>query len=94
MQVKSYAFDFRTFTPAVQTQYGVYNDEFVTFGTFTTAAGNPLEDEEMLLKVMEDEDGAVTDRTTFRFENNELHFQKDVNAELTDPEVNHAIINT
>ena len=78
----------------MQTQYGVYNDEFVTFGTFTKEAGNPLDDEEVLLRVMEDEDATVSDRTTFRFENNSLHFQKDVNTELADPHVNHAIDNT
>ena len=78
----------------MQTQYGVYNDEFVTFGTFTSEAGNPFEDEEVLLRVMDDQDATVSDRTTFRFENNALHFQRDVNEELSDPEVNHAIANT
>lgn len=88
------AFDFRTFTPAMNTQYGVYNDEFVTFGTFTSEAGNPLEDEETLLRIMEDSDSQVADKTTFRFENNELHFEREVNEELTDAEVNHAIEST
>lgn len=78
----------------MNTQYGVYNDEFVTFGTFTSEAGNPLEDEETLLRIMEDSDSQVADKTTFRFENNELHFEREVNEELTDAEVNHAIEST
>ena len=38
----------------MQTQYGIYDDEFVTFGTLITEAGNPLDDEEVLLGVMDD----------------------------------------
>ena len=78
----------------MQTQYGIYNDEFVTYGTFTAEAGNPLDDEEVLLGVMDDSNSQVADKTTFRFENNELHFERDVNEDLTDAEVNHAIAST
>ena len=94
VQVKSWGMDFRTFTPSMQTQYGIYNDEFVTYGTFTTEAGNPLDDEEVLLNVMDDASSVVADKTTFRFENNELHFGREINEDLTDAEVNHAIKST
>ena len=39
----------------MQNQYGVYSDDFVTFGTFDKEAGNPLDDEELLLKIVSDE---------------------------------------
>ena len=73
VQVKSFGMDFRTFTPFVQTQYGVYSDDFISFGTFDKSVGNPLEDEEVLLKIVEEptgEDSIVLDKTTFNFEDN------------------------
>lgn len=33
----------------------------------------------------------LEDQTTFKFQNNELHFKREVNPELTDAEVNHAV---
>ena len=96
VQVKSFVFDFRTLTPAFQTHYGVYNDEFVTYGTFTSEAGNPLENESVLLKIVQDPGTApsVVDKTTFRFENNKLLFERDVNAEKADIEINHSVPQT
>lgn len=64
----------------------------ITYGTFEK--GNPLEDEEALLKIVEDGDSSVLDKTTFKFENNQLSFSKDVNAEKSDAELNHAIEET
>lgn len=58
----------------MKTQYGVYNDDFVTFGSFPGEVGSPLDDEELLLKIVEDQHPSIGDRTTFRFENNEVHF--------------------
>ena len=52
VQVKNYVFDLQTLTFAIQNQYGVYSDDFVTYGTFDKDAGNPLEDEELLLKIV------------------------------------------
>ena len=43
---------------------------------------------------MDDSSSSVADKTTFRFENNELHFAREVNEDLTDAEVNHAIEST
>ena len=43
---------------------------------------------------MDDSNSQVADKTTFRFENNELHFEREVNEDLTDAEVNHAIAST
>ena len=61
--------DWRTFTPQLKTFYGVYSDDFITFGEFAKEAGNPLENEEVLLKVVDEsaENTVVPQRTTFRF---------------------------
>ena len=40
--------------PTMINQYGVYNDQFVTFGTWAPGAGNPMEDDELLLKIVND----------------------------------------
>ena len=81
----------------MQTQYGVYSDDFVTFGTFDKEAGNPLDDEEVLLKIVSEDTGensVVLDKTMLKFENNELFFSKEVNQDKSDAEVNHAIEET
>ena len=92
VQVKAFVMDFRTFTPQIKTLYGVYSDDFITFGEFAKSAGNPLENEEVLLKVCDEEDRSVVpERTTFRFENNQLHFKREVNGEVVDTEIEHAI---
>ena len=36
----------------------------------------------------------IADKTMFKFENNELYLSKEVNAEKSDPETNHAIEET
>ena len=86
-------FDFRTFLPIMNTQYGVYNDDFVTFGTYTDE-GSPLENEEVLLQIVEDQHPNIGDRVTFRFENNDVYFQRDVNSDLMNTDVHHQFENT
>ena len=66
----------------------------VTFGTFEKGSGNPLENEELLLKVTEDaagEHSPVVDKVTFKFENDQVSFARAVNEEKSDADVNHAI---
>ena len=95
MHVKGYGFDFRTLTPQTINQYGIYSDDFVTFGTFSAQAGNPLDNEEILLKIVDENSSSeVVDKTTFRFDQNNLTFEREVNGELSDIEVNHAIPST
>ena len=97
VQVKSFVLDLQTLTLGMQTQYGVYSDDFVTFGTFDKEAGNPLDDEEVLLKIVSEDTGensVVLDKTMLKFENNELFFSKEVNQDKSDAEVNHAIEET
>lgn len=52
VHVKSFVFDFQTLTPSWSNQFGVYSDDFVTFATFSKDAGNPIDNEELLLKVV------------------------------------------
>ena len=93
VEVRTMGFDFRTFLPIMNTQYGVYNDDFVTFGTYTDE-GSPLENEEVLLQIVEDQHPNIGDRVTFRFENNDVYFQRDVNSDLMNTDVHHQIENT
>ena len=56
VKVKAFVMDWTTFTPQLKTLYGVYSDDFITFGEFSKESGNPLVNEEVLLKVCDDED--------------------------------------
>ena len=67
VKVKSFVFDLRTMTIGFNTQYGIYSDDFITYGSFEKDAGNPLEDDEILLKIVEDDNTIVSDKTSFKF---------------------------
>jgi len=69
----------------------VYSDDFITFGDFGKDA-NPLEDEELLLKVVDENDTVtVPERTTFRFQDNGLTFKREINGEVLDAEIEHEV---
>jgi hypothetical protein len=53
---------------------------------------NPLENEELLIKI-NDESDLVTciDRTTLKFRDNRLSYQREINPELMDPELHNSI---
>lgn len=92
VKVKAFIMDWRTLTPQFKTFYGVYSDDFITFGEFKKEAGDPFHDEELLLKVVDENDKTtVPDRFTFKFENNALIYKREVNAEVKDPEIEHAV---
>ena len=96
MQAKSFVVDFRTLTMSMNTQYGVYSDNFVTFGTFDKDEA-PMDNDESLLKVMDADitgDSGVLDKTTFKFEGNSIYFSKEVNEEKQDGDINHAVEET
>lgn len=60
-----------------KTLYGVYSDDFITYGEFSKEAGNPLEDEETLIKICDDNDRTtVPDKTTFSFKDNKLSYKR------------------
>lgn len=97
VQAKSFVVDFRTLTVSMNTQYGVYSDNFVTYGTFAKGSESPMDNDELLLKVMDADvsgDSGLIDKTSFKFEGNEIYFSKEVNEETEDPELNHAIEET
>ena len=83
--------DIRTLTPYMNTYHGVYGEDFVSYGRLV-GTSNPLDDDNTLLKVI---DGSaehdVIDRHNWRFENNQVTYSRDVNAEHLDSEVEHAI---
>lgn len=92
VKVKAFVMDWRTFTPQLKTLYGVYSDDFITFGEFSKEVGNPLDNEELLLKVCDEQDQTtVPERTTFRFENNQLLYKREVNGEVVDTEIEHPV---
>jgi hypothetical protein len=76
VQVRSFVIDFRTLTAGFQTQYGIYSDSFITYGTFDKGT-NPLDNEEVLLQIVENEGSdLVTDKTTYKFDQNQVHFER------------------
>lgn len=56
VKVTALILDWRTFTPYYKSLYGIYSDDFITFGEFQKEVGNPLEDEETLLKICDEND--------------------------------------
>ena len=69
----------------MKTFYGVYSDDFITFGEFPKGSGSPLDDEELLLKVVDEDDTTtVPDRVTFRFQDNAILYERKVNGEVKD----------
>lgn len=97
VQAKSLVVDFRTLTLSMKTQYGVYSDNFVVYGSFDKDLGNPLDNEKVLLKVMDEEitgESSISEKTSFKFEGNGIYFTKEVNEEMSDLELNHPIEET
>jgi hypothetical protein len=95
VRVKALTIDWRTFTFSYKTLYGVYSDDFITFGSFdkkVTQGEDPFHNEELLLKVVDEEDkSTVPDRHTFKFENNTLVYKREVNGDSVDAEVEHEV---
>ena len=92
VKVTSLQMDWSTFTPSYQTLYGVYSEDFLMFGEYSKEAGNPLNNEEVLIKICDENDlNTVVNKTIFRFENNRLSFRRDVNGEVKDIEIDHPV---
>ena len=79
-------FDVRTFTPYTRVYHGVYGEDFLTFGEFSSAPEN----EAALLKIFEN-DGSVVDKHSFKFTDNKVYYSREVNGEVKDTEIEHAI---
>ena len=96
VHVRSFVIDFRTLTLGFQHQYGIYSDTFISYGNFVKDAGNPLENEELLLKIVEDDitqpsNELIYDKTTFKFQDNQLYYGRIVSPHLSDTDVNHNV---
>jgi hypothetical protein len=95
VRAKVLTVDWRTFTLSYRTLYGIYTDDMLTFGEFDsklTSGDNPFHNEELLLKIVDESPEAaaiVPDRHTFRFVNNALTYQRQVNGETRDAETEH-----
>lgn len=85
-------FDVRTFTFQKKNYYGIYNDEFLTYGEF--AEGDPSVDENLLMEITKESSDLVKNKTTFAFVGNTLKYKHDVNGSLCDPELHHEIEET
>jgi hypothetical protein len=75
--------------PYSKLMHGVYGEDFITFGQFATDASH--ENDETLLKLFEEKDEQILDKHTFKFENNQVTYKREVNAEHHDTEIEHAI---
>ena len=62
----------------------------ITFGTFDKSLGNPLDNEELLVKIVDDikDSKLINDKVQFKFEDNDVYFSKEVNPEKEDLDIN------
>ena len=92
VKVVSLIMDWHTFTPQYKTLYGIYGDDFITYGEFRKDIANPLNEEEILIRIADENDtDTVLDKTTFTFRDNKLSYRRDVNGEQKDTEIEHSI---
>jgi len=98
VRAKLLTVDWRTLTFRYKTLHGIYSDDFITFGEFdkkSIQGEDPFHNEELLLKVVDEQDiTTVPDRHTFKFENNTLHYKREVNAETRDSDIEHSVPET
>ena len=83
-------FDVSTFSPYTKTYYGVYGEDFVTYGQFQ-GNQNPIDNDELLLKIFEDKDSSVVDKHSFKFNDNKITYSRQVDGTSVDTEIEHGI---
>ena len=80
--------DWRTFTPSYVNLYGIYSEDFITFGQFPKGEErDALHNDELLLKIVDEKDKSICSKVTFKFDDNQLTYKYDVNEEKQDTEV-------
>mmetsp|Transcript_42780 Transcript_42780/g.31259 ORF Transcript_42780/g.31259 Transcript_42780/m.31259 type:complete len:193 (+) Transcript_42780:40-618(+) len=85
VSVKCFQMDWSTFTPSIKNYYGIYSEDFLTFGEFRKDLGDPLANEELLLKIMDDKDHKIViDKKHFRADQDGLSFKREINEEEFD----------
>ena len=94
VSVSAWVFDARTLTPSKKNYFGVYGEDFITFGEYKKDAKYPIDDEETLLKIFDEEDQSVIDKHSFKFENDQITYSREVNGEELDAEIEHSIAET
>ena len=92
VQATVYSFDVRTFSFGSKNYFGVYGEDFLTFARFAPSAKYAFDDEATLLKIFDENmDGTVVDRHTFRFSHNTVTYSRQVDENILDAELEHAI---
>ena len=93
--VRALTLDVRTLIPQMKTLYGIYGDDFIQYGEFAENL-DPLNDEELLLKITESIEGSdeIIKKTTFRFANDNLSYEHLVNENLLDKDLHFQINET
>jgi hypothetical protein len=79
-----------TFTPYMKTYFGVYGEDFVSYGEFKSDK-NPRDCDTTLLKLFDDAEKDVVDQHNFKFANNTVTYSRQVCAEHHDTEIEHSI---
>ena len=93
VQATETVFDVTTLTFASRKLHGVYGEDFLTYGEFVGDAD--VANEEVLLKIFEEDgDGSVVDRHWFKFEDQKVSYQRDVDYSAKDEELEHHIAPT
>ena len=93
VKVTSIGVDVRTLTPIYKTQYGIYGDDFLSFGEFKDGQ-DPLSNEELLLKLNDDASGDVVEKRTFKWSQNRMFYEHQIDESTRDPEIHHAVAET
>ncbi len=76
--------------PYQKTYHGVYGEDFVTYGEFKSS-NNPIDQDATLLKLFDAKDADVVDKHSFKFNNNTVTYSREVNGDVHDAEIEHAI---
>ena len=65
----------------------------ITFGSFDKSLGNPLDNEELLIKIVDDikDSKFIHYKVQFKFEDNDVYFTKEVNPDKEDLDINYPI---
>jgi len=87
--MKGLHMNFETMVPSFRTKFGIYGEDFIQYGEYNKdVCENPLDNEEMLIKINDSSDlETVIDKTTLRFKDNKLFYQREINSDLIDADL-------
>lgn len=84
-------FNVQTFMPYTKTYYGVFGEDFVTYGQFRSQDSSTIDSDSTMLKLLEESDADVVDKHEFKFSNNTVTYSRQVDSTVHDAEIEHAI---